>query len=84
MDLMEKHSQIQSREDLAQFIAMLREDLKNNPNLWENQDLDSFLDAMHSWVEEMEGYYKNHNRVIPDPPTWQVFGDILMGSRIYE
>ena len=84
MNLLEKHSQIQTKEDLAEFIGLLKEDFQNNPSTWENTDLYSFLDAMHSWVEAMQWYYENHGREMPDPPTWQVFGDILMGARIYE
>jgi hypothetical protein len=84
MDLEKKHSLIQTKADLAEFIAALRTDLKSNPSSWENADLDSFLEAMQSWTEAMEGYYKNHGRSMPNPPTWQVFGDMLMGARIYE
>ena len=84
MELIDKHSQIQNKEDLAQFIGILKDDLIKNTSLWENNDLESFLEAMQSWVEAMEWYYENHNRELPDPPTWQVFGDILMGARIYE
>jgi len=84
MDLIEKHSAIRTKDDLENFISALRQDFEENPATWENADLASFLDAMQSWVGAMEGYYKNHNRVLPDPPSWQVFGDILMGARIYE
>lgn len=84
MELTEKHRQIQNKNDLAEFIGMLKKDLIENPDSWENSDLESFLEAMQSWVEAMQWYYKNHNRELPDPPTWQVFGDILMGARVYE
>lgn len=84
MELIESHSRIQTKDDLAEFIGLLKEDLINNPNKWENTDLESFLDAMQSWVEAMQWYYKNNGKEMPEPPTWQVFGDILMGARIYE
>lgn len=84
MDLIKKHTSIQSKEDLVEFISALRADLKTNPSSWENMDLESFLEAMQSWMEAMEWYYKNHGRLMPNPPTWQVFADVLMGARIYE
>ena len=84
MNLIEAHAAIRDREDLVRFLAALREDLKSKPETWENTDLESFLEAMQSWVNAMEGYYKNHGRVMPNPPTWQMFADILMGARVYE
>jgi len=84
MDIIEAHSKIENKNDLANFIAVLRVDYKNNPNSWENRDLESFLDAMHSWVAAMENYYRNHHTPMPPQPTWKMFADILMGARIYE
>jgi predicted translin family RNA/ssDNA-binding protein len=84
MSLMDSHAKIQTREDLAAFVAVLKKDLQEHPEKWENAELYAFLDAMQSWVEAMEWYYKNHDREMPDPPTWQMIGDILMGARIYE
>ena len=46
MDLLDAHSRIKTKDDLARFIEALRADLKANPDSWENVDLDSFLDAM--------------------------------------
>lgn len=84
VNLMESHAKIQSREDLAVFMENLKQDLIEHPEAWENADLHSFLDAMQSWVKAMEWCYKNHGKEMPNLPTWQMFGDILMGARVYE
>ena len=84
MNIIEAHSAIDTKEDLERFIGSLKNDLRLNPDFWGNTDLESFLDAMQSWVGAMEHYYRNNDLTMADPPTWKVFGDILMGARIYE
>jgi hypothetical protein len=76
--------QVNSKEDLADFIDAMREDFLRNPEDWENHTLDRFLDAMAAWVREMEGFYRNTGRPSVDTPTWSVFADILSAARIYE
>ena len=54
MNLIEAHSAIRDKEGLVRFIGKLREDLKNNPQAWENTDLEAFLEAMQSWTNAMD------------------------------
>lgn len=82
--LLQKLENINSREKLSEFISTLLEDFKNNKADWENQDLSSFLDAMSSWVESMDGYYVNRGERIPENIPWKIFGDILYAAKIYE
>jgi hypothetical protein len=76
--------QVNSKEDLADFIDAMKEDLSKNPEDWENHALDRFLDAMAAWVREMDGFYRNSGRLPVDTPTWSVFADILSAAKIYE
>ncbi|USA47698.1 hypothetical protein NDN11_06180 [Acinetobacter sp. C26M] len=76
---------ISSHTELAIFIKKLRQNLIDDPNNWENINLSDFLDALASWTEDMEGYYKNidqSNRL--DKLDWKVFAEMLMAARIYE
>ena len=82
--LLESHSRIRSREDFAVFVRALREDLKGNPQDWENDTLDRYLEAMSAWVENMNAYFLNQGRPTPEQPDWKLLGDILMAARIYE
>ena len=73
-----------SKEDLANFIEAMREDLLRNPAQWENATLDLFLDAMAAWVRGMDGFYRNTGRQPIETPTWSVFADIISAAKIYE
>ena len=48
--------------------------------------LDSFLEAMKNWIEDMDGYYKNIGMREYNDKTlnWSMLADILKASRIYE
>jgi hypothetical protein len=75
---------VKSKNDLSTFVVALRDDLRNNPNEWENLSLDEFLSAMADWIEAMEQCYRNTGRPMPELPTWQTIAEILYASKIYE
>jgi len=83
-ELISKIETIKTKKDFIDFIGLLSEDLKTNTKAWENKTLESFLEAMATWVEDMEWYYKNTNKPIPENVSWKIFADILMAARIYE
>ncbi|WP_241640780.1 DUF7660 family protein [Rosenbergiella epipactidis] len=82
--MLDDYFPISSKDDLVKFISALAEDFKENPDEWENRDLSSYLEAMASWIEDMDGYYENTNQTLPNDTSWKVFSDILMAARIYE
>ncbi len=84
MRLSEQANTIQSREDLIALVHDLIHDLRENPNDWENRELESFLEAMARWIGDMDGYYKNRGEPVPQQPSWQVLADILQAAKIYE
>jgi hypothetical protein len=75
---------IESKEGLADFVAALTWDLRENPGEWENVSLDRFLGAMEAWIRDMDGYYKNTGQQVPETPTWRTLADILCAARVYE
>lgn len=75
---------IQTRDDLAGFIGALADDLRRNPDAWENATLGSFLDALAAWTNDMDGYYRNINEEAPVAPQWKTFADMLAAARVYE
>ena len=76
--------QVHSRNEFVAFLKTLREDYMQNPEKWENADLSSLLESMASWVEDMDGYYLNQNRPVPDQPTWNMLAEIFLAARVYE
>jgi hypothetical protein len=82
--LIDSINTLKSKEDFIRFIELLVSDLKNNPDEWVNQSLESYLEAVASWTEDMEGYYQNNNLPIPTEITWNVLANILMAAKMYE
>lgn len=75
---------INNKDEFVNFISALAKDFKENPDEWENKDLFSYLGAMASWIEDMDGYYENTGQSLPKDINWKVFSDILMAARFYE
>lgn len=75
---------IQTRHDFISFVRALKQDYLQNPSSWENKDIESFLEAIASWVEDMEGFYINQGLPVPEKPDWKVLADIFMGGKLYE
>lgn len=84
MNLDENAENVLLKNDLVVFVNNLRLNLINSPEEWENRTLESFLEAMASWVDDMDGYYINKGETPPAVPTWQTIADILLGAKIYE
>jgi hypothetical protein len=84
MELHEQVAEIRTRADLVAFVEALRRDLHVKPEGWENATLESFLGALASWIEDMDGYYQNKGLDIPQSPTWKTLGEMLAAARVYE
>ena len=53
---------IKNHEDFMIFLSHFSSDYQPNANDWKNNDLESFLQAMLSWLEDADGYYQNTNQ----------------------
>lgn len=84
MTLAQHNNSIRSREDFVAFVKALRKDLCDNPTTWENTDLGRFLEALAAWVEDMDGFYSNQGKPVPQQPDWQIASDMLMAAKMYE
>jgi hypothetical protein len=54
-NLDESIKNINNKNDLASFIKLLINDLKNNENEWENITLEGYLEAMSAWLVDSDG-----------------------------
>ncbi|MFA7209024.1 MAG: hypothetical protein WC120_01940 [Parcubacteria group bacterium] len=84
MGIHEKVNNIKKRSDFVLFIQELNKDYKENPDSWENKDLGAYLEALAAWVEDMDGYYLNHGKPIPEKPEWKTVADMLIAAKMYE
>lgn len=75
---------VADRESFIAFTSKLSADWKGNLESWKNRDLGAYLEALASWVEDMDGYYQNQGLPMPENINWRVFADILMAARVYE
>jgi hypothetical protein len=76
---------VTDRQSFIKFLDLLRKDFLDNPDEWENKNLDDFLEAMTRYTEDIQGYYDNTKQnVNADQPDWQTFADIFRGATIYE
>jgi hypothetical protein len=83
-DFTEIIKNINDKKDFLKFVELLIIDLKTNPEDRKNRSLESYLEAIQSWTEDMEGYYENTNQPIPNNINWKVFADILIAAKMYE
>ncbi|WP_276482429.1 DUF7660 family protein [Paraflavitalea pollutisoli] len=75
---------VSTKTDFIRFLHLLLKDLQNNPGGWENNSLESYLEAFASWTEDMDGYYDNHNLSRPGNINWKAMANMFMAARIYE
>ncbi len=83
-ELNDKVETINNKEDFINFLELLIQDLKRNSNEWENRSLETYLGAIASWTEDMDGYYQNNSLPTPKNIDWKVFAQILIAAKIYE
>ncbi|KAB0645389.1 MULTISPECIES: DUF7660 family protein [Burkholderia] len=79
-------SEIKTREDFVDFISDFVKSIRNGQSI-ENNTVDSYLEAMASWVEDMDGYYENMgiaSEMKLDTMNWRVLADIVVAATMYE
>lgn len=66
-----------SKDELVAFLHTLRHDLTNNDSSWENQTLESFLEAVAAWLNDTDdANFKT--------PSWSLLATSLLAGKAYE
>jgi hypothetical protein len=76
--------QVEDSRDAAKIVKEMCGDLKARPKEWENHDLQRFLHALAEVLGDLEGEYARMGTVLPTPPTWSVFTEVLVRATGYE
>lgn len=78
-------NEINSREDLARYLAVLAESVRSGEISIENPSTDDFVDAAARWTESMHGFFKNIiKEPVPESPDWAIIAAIFRAALIYE
>jgi hypothetical protein len=75
---------VETREDLARFIAALKEDLLANRDQWENWTLEDYLESMSAWMRDTDSYRRHIGKPSSSEPSWQALAEILYAGKLYE
>jgi hypothetical protein len=84
MDLNAKADSVNSRDHFVDFLNALRQDAITHPEEWQNKTLDEYLEALSAWVQDMDGYYENHDRPGPTSPSWKNLAEMMLAAKYYE
>ena len=68
---------IKNKKDFLQFMELFGKNI-------ENISIQEYLESVSSWVEDMEGYYKNTNQEIPNNINWDFIATLFYVGNIYE
>lgn len=84
MNFHEKIKHIETKDDFLEFLSFLSKDKKESAEQWENAEIEDYLRAIASWVEDMEGYYDNTDSKMPLDINWQFIATLFYVGKIYE
>lgn len=67
------------------FLDLLRKDFLDNLANWENKTLTEFLEALCTYIADVQGFYDYMNLIVTaDKPDWSTFAAIFKGAKIYD
>ncbi|MEY9974758.1 hypothetical protein ABH966_005175 [Lysinibacillus sp. RC46] len=84
MEFYEKIEQVTTKDQFLEFLNLLTKDFKHNVDEWENKSIDNYLEAIESWIEVMESFYKNSDLPVPNNIDWNFLAQIFYVGKIYE
>ena len=84
MGLEDRAARVARQGDLAAFLDNLADSLLEEPEAWENSNLESFLRAWSAWLTDSDGYFKNRGEAPPREPTWSLIAQMLLAAKVYE
>ncbi|MGW6206299.1 DUF7660 family protein [Streptomyces sp. NPDC055089] len=84
MESLNDTSRVRTRADLVSYIRQLSQEAHASSSGWENQSLDSYLEALSAWTSDMDGYFSDRGEPVPDRPDWSLIASMLRAACFYE
>jgi hypothetical protein len=84
MDAWDKAQAVESRRDLAQFLADLCAEVREGRVATDNASAPDILDGASAWLVDMDGYFLNRGEEVPTSPSWKLLAMIFAASLAYE
>jgi len=76
---------VRTKDDLIAFLHVLRQDLGDHNDQWENPTLERFLESLAAWLEDMDlRQYYNRPDMPEDYIEWRFVADMMCAAKIYE
>ncbi|WP_417610353.1 hypothetical protein [Owenweeksia hongkongensis] len=69
---------IKNKQDFEEFLSLLKKDFKDNPDTWENDRLELFLDGIYGYNFGTTDEEKDIK------PTWSLFAEMLLAAKVFE
>lgn len=83
MELQQQMESVRTKEELVNFIAVLRADLNAHMESWENPTLESFLESMAAWLAATD-YLEKSRGDVGECPSWKTIANMLYAAKMYE
>lgn len=82
--LREAAAAVASRSELAAFVGALAREAQVSGGGWENSSLESYLEALGAWVDDLEGFRLNRGEAVESTPSWRLIAEMLLAATVYE
>lgn len=74
MDIYKQAEIINDKADFLRFLELLKKNLAESPEEWENDTLESFFEGLSGYCEDTRA----------NVPSWRLFADLMLGAKVYE
>jgi len=79
------NSNYMNYNEFKNFLELMYNNYLENSENWENNNLESFLEALIAITDDLDGFLiHNERKYNKNNPSWLTFADILSTAIIYE
>ena len=75
-------NKVTDKESFLKFMKALINDYRNNPDEWENDTIDYYLDAIMAWIVDFSSCERND--IDWDKIDYSVIAELFLAGKIYE
>lgn len=83
--LLEIARSVETTEDFRAFVFALLQNYRERRDEWENDSLETFLEALGAFSGDLSGYVERTGTNIDlERPGWRGLAEVLLGARVYD